>query len=379
MSPGTPARRIWYDPKTIAWASLAPVPWLDAYNHAHPIAPYLQETWTPLPDLPGLDDRPGEVGERGFGPTFPHDPQTTKHPEEAIDAMPIGNDIVLDTALAAIDAEQLGTRAAPDLLAISLSAHDYVGHGWGQESWEMWDLEKRLDARLATFLHQLDTKVGDGNWAMIVTSDHGAMPTPAAGDITYEQLVAAANRAAEAELGDGHWVAAAKYPSLWLSKAALAVPVKDRDVAIRKMIFALRSFPGLERVERTDELAGTCDKRTGEAFVLCLSLDPERSGEIAFFPRPGWVLHDADEPMAAAHGSLHDNDRVVPVIMLPPGRTRHAPLAHHDDATIDLVRISTVLARWLGAPAPSTLPHSAIGPTNTSTTWSLSTVNSMPL
>jgi hypothetical protein len=358
---GTP---IWYDAKHAAWTTLAALPWLDDWNRSHPVSARLHEVWTPrdaaaLAELSGrADDAQGEVGEKGFGPTFPHDPQATKDPADAIFAMPLGNDVVLDTATAAIDAEQLGKDASPDLLVVSLSAHDYVGHGWGQESWEMWDLEQRLDARLQSFLADLDAKVGAGKWAMLVTSDHGAspMPDPARGGrVSFEQIRTAAERAADAELGAGTWIAAVKFPTVWLTPAALALPAKDRDVAIKKIVYALRAFPGLEHVERTDVLAGDCHARIGDAKVLCQALDPELSGEIAFFPATGWVLQDDDEPLATAHGSLHDYDRLVPVIELAPGRATHPTLDRHDDQLVEMTEIAGILAGWLHVPAPAQL------------------------
>ncbi len=105
------------------------------------------------PQLSGtIDAQPGEVGEKGFGPTFPHAPQATKDPGGALFAMPLGNELVLSTGRAAIAAERLGADATPDLLVLSLSAHDYVGHGWGHESWEAWDMMLRLDQQLADFI-----------------------------------------------------------------------------------------------------------------------------------------------------------------------------------------------------------------------------------
>lgn len=353
---------IWYDPKRVAWASIAPPAWLDAWNASHPIAAHLHDVWTPLPETPGLagipDDAPGEVGEQGFGPTFPHALDATRNPARAILATPLGNELVLDTATAAIDAETLGADAHPDLLVISLSASDYVGHGWGQESWEVWDTMLRLDRRLDQFLADLDAKVGAGRWAMLATSDHGASPMPESlhgGRLSFQQIKEAANRAAIAALGPGEWIASAKSPTLYLSRAALAQKPTDLAAATQKIVHALRSFPGLERVEKSADFWGHCETRTGDAFLLCLSLDPERSGEILYFPASGWVLQDASDPIATNHGSMQPYDRLVPVIMLPPGRVPHAALAKPDDATIEMVQIATVLARWLGVPPPSSL------------------------
>ncbi|MDQ3368893.1 MAG: alkaline phosphatase family protein, partial [Myxococcota bacterium] len=358
---GTP---IWYDRKAVAMTSTAPVPWLAAHTAAHPIPPSLATPWTPLDarrlaQLSGTtDDAAGEVGEKGFGPTFPHSLQATKHPGTALLAAPLGNTIVLEAGLAAIAGAGLGVDDVPDLLVVSLSAHDYAAHGWGHESWELWDMTLRLDEELARFLAGLDSQVGAGQWAMIVTSDHGGSPLAArlsAGHITHEQVADAANRAASTQLGPGAWIAAAKFPTLYLSAAARAKPGQI-DQVVTKILHALRALPGIARVERTADLAGGCERRTGEDRAICLALDPMASGEIVYLPKRGWSFVAAKEPVATAHGSLHDYDREVPVILLPPGRTPHAPLTA-PSGTLPMTQIAPLVAEWLGVAAPATLPR----------------------
>ena len=352
---------IWYDAKTATWTSLAPVAWLADWNRSHPVSARLHEVWTPLDptrlaEISGVaDDQPGEIGEKGFGPTFPHDPQTTKDPADAIFAMPLGNELLLDLATEAIDAEHLG--AHHDLLVISLSAHDYVGHGWGHESWEAWDLVLRLDQRLAQFADDLDRKVGAGKWAMIVTSDHGASPLPESlggGRLSHHQLQVAANNAASAVLGPGEWIDNAHYPNVYLSKAMLAQPKSELVSATKRVLDALRSFPGIERVGRVADFAGHCDARTGDARVLCLTFDPERSGDLFYMPAKGWIMQDDDEPLATAHGSMHDYDRLVPVILVPPTRTHHAPQSTPSPGELPMMQIAPTLAKWLGVAPPGT-------------------------
>ena len=353
---------IWYDPRRVAWISLAPTPWLAAWNAARPISAHLHDVWTALPEtarLAGVPDAaPGEIGEKDLGVTFPHALDATKAPADAIHATPLGNDLVLDTATEAIAREQLGADDHADLLVVSLSAHDYIGHGWGQESWEAWDAMLRLDRRLAGFLAELDRAVGPQRWAMIATSDHGASPMPDArgGRITYSQIKDAANRAAIAELGPGEWIATAKYPTVYLSRAALARPPRELAIATRKIIFALRSFPGLARVERAADFWGRCDTRSGDDRALCLALDPERSGEIAYLPAAGWVMQSVDDPVATGHGSLEPYDRQVPVITLAPGRVAHPPLAQPEPGLVPIEGIAATLARWLGVTPPTELP-----------------------
>lgn len=353
-----------YDGKAGTWVSHgAPAPaWLATYAAAHPIAP---APWTPkdparLAQLSGtIDAQPGEVGEKGFGPTFPHDPATTKHPTDAVYAQPHGNQMILDMAAAAVAGEQLGVDDKADLLVVSLSAHDYVAHGWGHESWEAWEMTLRLDEQLAAFLALLDDKVGRNQWAMVMTSDHGGSPLPERSDggrIAVEELQRAANAAASTNLGTGTWIAPAANPYLYFTKDALAANPKELKNAMRKIVFALRSFPGLAIADRTDAYAGRCDERSGDARAICLSIDPERAGDFVVLPKAGWVIEEETERLATGHGSLHDYDRNVPVILLPFGRTQHAPQSA-PTVEMSLADVAPLVASWLGVPAPASLNH----------------------
>jgi Type I phosphodiesterase / nucleotide pyrophosphatase len=352
---------IWYDKKTAQMKSNPSVAWLASLPA---IKPRIEVPWLPLDAeklarLSGTtDDQKGEVGEKGFGPTFPHAAKETKDPFDAVYAMPLGNDIVFETALAAITKEQLGTDASPDLLVMSLSTHDYVGHGWGQESWEAWDMTLRLDEQLGAFLDALDKHVGAGAWAMAVTSDHGAAPLPersGGGRIVYDEVAEAANRAASLELGAGLWILDAKYPNVFLSPAMLAH--KDRDKAVKKVLLALRAIPGIALAARTVDYAGNCDKRTDDALAICLALDIERSGELFYMPKRNWTFEERDERVATAHGSLHDYDREVPLILLAPDRKPHEPATAPSGTTIPMQRIAPIIAHWLGVKSPTELPR----------------------
>lgn len=354
---------VWYAPKQRAWISTQPHAWVDELNRSHPIEPRLGEVWQPLAGLAALsgtvDDQAGEVGEKGFGPTFPHDPATTPSPAEAVYAEPLGNTIIFEAARAAITGEQLGADGPPDLLVLSLSAHDYIGHGWGHESWEAWDLTKRIDAELGAFLGYLDERVGAGGWAMVVTSDHGAAPLPelsGGGRIVFEDVEDRAEAAARQLLGTGDWIAVPKAPYLYLTKPARELLPTQREELLAAVTASIQTMPGVGRVERTRALGGDCGPRTGEALELCLMIDPDRSGELLFLPKEGWIMEERDERLATAHGSLYDYDRNVPVIVLPPGRVAHAPLASPSSTTIPMTDISPLLARWLGVAPPTSLP-----------------------
>ena len=91
---------------------------------------------------------------------------------------PYGNTYTLDFASALISAEKLGATGATDMLCISLSSTDYIGHRFGPNSLEIEDTYLRLDKDIENFLKSLDAKVGAGNYLLFLSSDHGAPPVP---------------------------------------------------------------------------------------------------------------------------------------------------------------------------------------------------------
>src|SRR5262249_52958561 len=96
----------------------------------------------------------------------------------ALSASPFGNELLLKLANTAIDAEGLGGGATQDLLLLSFSATDAIGHSWGPDSQEMLDAMLRADRLVAGLLAHLDARVGAGRYLGVLTSDHGGCPLP---------------------------------------------------------------------------------------------------------------------------------------------------------------------------------------------------------
>ena len=78
-----------------------------------------------------------------------------------------------------ITREGFGADATPDLLMINYKLIDEVGHIWNMNSLEMHDALKVQDEYLGVLIRFLNRQVGKGQWAMVVTADHGAVPDPA--------------------------------------------------------------------------------------------------------------------------------------------------------------------------------------------------------
>ena len=86
--------------------------------------------------------------------------------------------LVIDFARAALAAERLGADDAPDILVVSLKAHDFINHAWSAESRLSHDHVLRLDLMLQDLFAHLDAVVGRDRYLAVLTAVHGFTPAP---------------------------------------------------------------------------------------------------------------------------------------------------------------------------------------------------------
>ncbi|WP_347924458.1 alkaline phosphatase PafA [Pontimicrobium sp. SW4] len=160
--------------------------WVKIYNESKSVSKYMKE-WNTLYDIESYVESGSDLNEfeEGFKgketATFPYDLKMLSAKNGGYDILkstPFGNSIVADFAIAAIDGEQLGQDNITDVLAVSFSSPDYVGHNFGANSKEVQDTYLRLDKDLERLFNALDTKVGKGNYTVFLTADHGAVHVP---------------------------------------------------------------------------------------------------------------------------------------------------------------------------------------------------------
>lgn len=180
----------WYDDQAGNWISssyyMEDLPqWVNAFNEKQYPAKYMASNWTLL--LPESkytastsDDKPYEYALKHLKtPAFPHQlSDITKDKFEAFRTTPFANTYTFDFAKAAVENESLGKNTIPDFLAVSISSTDYIGHSFGPNSMEVEDTYLRLDKDIADFLSFLDSKVGQGNYLLFLSADHGAAHVP---------------------------------------------------------------------------------------------------------------------------------------------------------------------------------------------------------
>src|SRR5580704_1607477 len=156
----------WFDDVTGNFISstyfIAELPgWARDFNTQKLAAQYVEKKWDGFPQW----DFHAEPGSAGLFSKLP--------------ASPWGNELIERFAEQAIRGEQLGQRGATDLLTISFSSNDYVGHRVGPDAAEVEDMSTRTDELLGRLFRLLDEKVGLANVVVALTADHGVAPAPA--------------------------------------------------------------------------------------------------------------------------------------------------------------------------------------------------------
>ncbi|OUR99489.1 alkaline phosphatase [Flavobacteriales bacterium 33_180_T64] len=160
--------------------------WVSDFNISETAESYFKE-WNTLYDISSYIESGNDKNnfERGFNgkkyATFPYDLAALKDENRGFDilkATPYGNSLTTDFAMAAIEGEALGKDGITDVLTVSFSSTDYVGHNFGVNSKEVEDTYIRLDQDLERLFMYLDTHVGVGEYTVFLTADHGAVDVP---------------------------------------------------------------------------------------------------------------------------------------------------------------------------------------------------------
>ena len=334
--------------------------WVGDFNVRKPADKYFKTEWRPLLPEPAYA-RSVPDGQPWFGPNGGKLPMLMGAPTDsapgpafynALLASPFIDALALDFARAAIAGEGLGRDESTDILAVSLSGHDYVNHAWSAESRLSHDHFLQLDRLLQAFFRDLDASVGAGNYLALLTADHGFMPAPEmavaggepAGRIKGSQLLARLNAGLEKRFGQAR-LASFSASSLLLDKRAIALSKLDADALAEEAQTLLLAQPGIAAAYTRRELES--GSRAGAPFFDALrkSWHPDVSGDVQYTLKPNWMFGTA----TATHGSPHEYDTNVPLLLWGPSWVR----AGRIDTPVDMVDIAPTLARLLGVAAPA--------------------------
>ncbi len=269
-------------------------------------------------------------------------------------ASPIVDELTLDLATTLLTRYRLGRGTAPDLLAISLSATDYIGHRYGNEGPEMCDQMAHLDRGLGAFFRKLDaTKV---TYVVVLAADHGAVDAAERvrmKGFPAQRMTLDVAQVVNRELG----LEAFEYVSygLYFTRSLSTDPLR-RAALSESAIHYLKQQPWVaDAFSKADILKVQIregvppDEMTlQERFAE--SLDAERSPDIliAFKPYTTMDRVDPNGFYIAEHGSPWNYDRRVPIVFWRPGHP-----GYEQYLPIETVDIAPTLAALVGVPHPA--------------------------
>jgi len=346
-----------------------PHAWARDFNRSHPADQWFGREWTRLRDEAdyvrwvGPDDVPGEgLGvAKKQGRVFPHPmsaglKQPGKDFYDTVEASPFGNQLLLDFALRAIEGEQLGRDDVPDLLNISFSSNDLVGHTYGPDSQEVLDITLRSDLIVRDLLLALDRAVGRGRYLFAVSADHGVAPNPEqsvregrdARRVDPKAVREAANEHLSRLLGGPgtNWVVNENYPWTFLNDKVIAARGLKRTDVAEALAAWFRTQPYVVAAYTRKDLDGDAGSLDDFGRMMKKSYHPARSGDVAMVAKPYYLV--TTYPTGTGHGTPYAYDRHVPLLFLGPGIS-----GGRSDESVTPQSIAAVFSRAIGAKSPA--------------------------
>jgi predicted AlkP superfamily pyrophosphatase or phosphodiesterase len=334
----------WYDngPFTTSTYYRDSLPeWVSAFNRRGMAEAAAGRVW----DLLLSADQYGPPGPRDvtFPQRAPEDPSAVAR---ELMALPWIDDLTFALALQGVQALALGTGAQPDLLAISLTATDYIGHNHGAFSRAVHDQLLRLDRSLGLFLDSLFALRDPASVLIALTSDHGILPEgPEVDPGIIEERVdlraaLAAARAGFNPRAAGLAAVRFSHGMLMLDSAAFAAAGVDREAVLQQFLAAARQNPGVLRADRVRDLAAADTVGDVVARRWLHALPADAGVDLVLTPQPNRYWTGS---RYANHGTPHDYDTRVPIMLWG-----EAIRSGRYESRVRLVDLAPTLARVLG-------------------------------
>ena len=264
-------------------------------------------------------------------PVFPHEftVQAGGPKYEVLRTSPYGDQLTKEFALAALKGEKLGQNGVTDMLCLSFSSPDYIGHAFGTHAVETEDNYLRLDRQLADLFAQLDATVGKGQWLAFLSADHGVADVPGfaqqyripAAVKGYGEVNDAVKATLEKAYGPGQWVLSYMNQQIYLNHDLMAekkVAMPDVYELVKRTLLKQR---GVINVINLHNLTAEPlpDLQTD---LLRNVFFPTRSGDLYVLQQAGWFEGRAK---GTTHGSTYAYDTHVPFVLygwgVRPGQT----------------------------------------------------------
>jgi len=348
---------------TSTYYAKEPPGWLTDFNNRKLPASYAGKSWNRLlsdtslyEKYAGKDDGRGEWDLQDT--TFPH-VFKTKPPEAAfftsLTRTPFSDEILLQLALLVLETNKLGTHGSPDLLTVSFSAPDVIGHTYGAYSQEEMDEYLRLDGILGQLLQAVEQRVGADNYLVILTADHASMPVvewlqdhghPEALRRRPTVLSDPVNAALKERYPSvPNLIASFSSPDFYLDLEVIKKAGLKREEVERVIIDALMATGVVEKVYTHADMYWKPAGSDPYIELFRNSFFASRSPHLMVMPK--MYTYISTNVGGTGHGSPYDYDRHVPIVWMGPG----IPHGRFDTAA-GPEDIAPTLAKKLDIPFP---------------------------
>ncbi|WP_290698457.1 alkaline phosphatase PafA [Lacinutrix sp.] len=334
--------------------------WVTDFNASNTAESYLRE-WNTLYDINTYTESGNDLNafEKGFkgkeNATFPYDLAKLKEDNSGFDiikATPFGNSIVADFAIKAIDAEQLGKDNITDVLTISFSSPDYIGHNFGVNSKEIEDTYIRLDKDLERLFKVLDTKVGVGAYTLFLTADHGAVEVPAylqsvkipAGYFNKNEFNKKLNAFLIKEFTASDLIENISNDQIFLNKSRLKELNLSLENVKSTIVNEVINYKHIDKVYSSQTMQNASFS-SGIEVLLQNGYNQKRSGDIIFVKDPAVISYSRT---GSTHGSGSTFDTHVPLLFYGNGIKKGSTLLK-----TEITDIAPTISALLGTSFPN--------------------------
>ena len=278
----------------------------------------------------GKDEKTGRYGK----PVFPYvlkdvlagnKAETKGQYGRLIKATPFGNSMTKDFALAAVRGEGLGKDDVTDFLAVSFSSTDIIGHYYGPRSVEVEDAYLRVDLDIADLLNALDAEIGEDNYLVFLTADHGVgdgplylqdIGVPSGYFLDDDQVRDRLNEHLDEVFRAGGKKLVLDYSNqqVYLDRGLIRDIGLSLEDAEREAASYLMALDGVADVVTESELRGA-DFTTGPRQLVENGYNRKRSGDVMVIMEPSWIEYkERYGKKGTTHGAPYDYDTHVPLI-----------------------------------------------------------------
>ncbi len=311
--------------------------WVEKFNDRKVADSLLSKPWTTLlPIEKYTESTPDNTPYEGLfdgekTPTFPHNlPQIKDSSNELIREVPMGNTLTTMFAKEILKNEKLGKGNETDMLAISYTSTDYVGHMFGINAIELEDTYLRLDREIAELLKYLDEFVGKDGYTLFLSADHAAANNPIfsrdndlKGDImNMKPIVDSLKNYLNNIYGTNDYILNTNSQNIYLNRELIEKKNMNlRDVQERCARFVI-GFEGVSTAITASELM-TGATRSGLYELIQNGFNQKRSSDVIIQLQSGWISWSTKT--GTSHGSAYRYDTHVPLLFygknIPQGKT----------------------------------------------------------